>query len=331
MKKSTLLDIRKFEPGQTITGFFAVRKKEIRTKKDGEPYLFLELGNPTGRIPATLWENPENVDQTIQSASLVKIQAKVIEYHDHLQLSLDKVRPVQKSDNVSPHDFVPRSTGDLKEFWNEFDALISSIKENSLKKLALRIFANKTFRKRFEETPGGKLWHHAYIGGLLEHTLNVTKLCDRAAQNYPDEVNRDLLVTAALLHDIGKIESYEMDQGFIEYSDTGRLWGHIVIGAQNVRILIEQLNHDSPFPEELKTTLIHLILSHQGTLEHGSPAPPMTREAFILYYMDELDSKLNAFKHVEERDHQPGHRWSRYVPVMDRFFYLGDEKKPAGF
>jgi len=326
MKKKSNLDIREFEPGQTITGFFAVRKKELRTKKDGDPYLFLELGDKTGRIPATVWETPEKVDQKIKVGSIVKIQGKIVAYQDHLQITVDKARPAAPSDGISPEDLLPACSREASELWKETDALIASIRETPLKRLLEKVFGNKTFRKRFEHAPGGKLWHHAYLGGLLEHTLGVAQLCDRAAQQ-DRELHRDLLIAAALLHDIGKIESYGTD-GFIDYTDVGRLWGHIVIGAQNVRTLIEQMDQKEPFPEEIKKQLIHLLLSHQGALEHGSPVVPMTPEALVLYYMDELDSKLNAFKHVRERDRDSERGWSRYVPVMERFFYFGEKENP---
>jgi len=197
------------------------------------------------------------------------------------------------------------------------------VKDKDLSNLLKRIFENKSFRQKFQEAPGGKLWHHAYLGGLLEHSIQVASLCDNAASDYK-EIDRDLLITGALLHDIGKIEEYRFDEGYIDYSDTGRLHGHISIGAQNVRIAIEKIEKQNGFPAEKKMLLIHLILSHQGELAHGSPVVPLTREALILYYMDEMDSKVNAISHVMERDKEPDRRWSRYVPVMDRFIYLGE-------
>jgi len=134
--------------------------------------------------------------------------------------------------------------------------------------------------------------------------------------------NRDLLLTGALLHDIGKIDEYGYDKGFIDFTDQGRLWGHISIGAQLVRKAVEDIEESSSFSEELKKNIIHLILSHQGEYEHGSPVLPKTLEAIILYYADEMDSKANAFQHIIERDSEPGKRWSKYIRLVDRFLYL---------
>jgi 3'-5' exoribonuclease len=173
------------------------------------------------------------------------------------------------------------------------------------------------------DAPGGKLWHHAYLGGLLEHTIAVVELCRTMAGIYP-MVNRDLLMTGAILHDIGKIEEYGYGRGFIDFTDEGRLWGHISIGAQCVRAAIEELEREDGFPEELKTQVVHLILSHQGELEHGSPVLPQTLEAMILYYADEMDSKANALKHIIERDAKSGRTWSQYINLLDRFIYIGN-------
>ena len=145
-------------------------------------------------------------------------------------------------------------------------------------------------------------------------------MCNR----YPT-ADRDLLLTGAVLHDIGKVEEYSFDMGYIDYSDTGRLWGHISIGAQRIRSFIEEMEQEKGFPEELKKNVIHLILSHQGELEHGSPVLPATLEAIILYYADEMDSKANAIKHIIDRDKAPGKKWSQYIHLLNRFIYLGDE------
>jgi len=138
--------------------------------------------------------------------------------------------------------------------------------------------------------------------------------------------DRDLLITGAILHDIGKIDEYGFDQGFIDFTDEGRLWGHISIGAQRIRTLIEEMEKKEGFSPELKKQLIHLILSHQGELEHGSPVLPATIEAMILYYSDEMDSKANALKHIIQRDSEPGRKWSQYVNLLDRFIYLKDNR-----
>jgi len=315
--------IRELKPGESVTIFFVVRKKELKTKKDKSPYLLLELGDSSGRIPATLWEDVKKTYDAIQVGDIVKVKGTVMTYKDSRQISVEKIRKAQTSDEVDKKEFIQKGKLDIDALTQDLTETIESVKNPFLQHLLKRVFNDPWWSNRFKEAPGGKLWHHAYLGGLLEHTTAVAEICETMARLYPT-ANRDLLLTGALLHDIGKIEEYRYDQGFIEYTDEGRLWGHISIGAQRIRAILEEFEKGEGFPPELKKHLLHLVLSHQGELEHGSPVVPMTLEAMILYYADEADSKANALVHIVERDREPGRRWSKYVPVLDRFIYLGE-------
>ncbi len=317
--------IRELKAGETITSFFVIRKKELKTKKDQTPYLLLDLGDPSGRIPATLWENAQAVYDAVQVGNIVKVKGTIMTYKDAPQISVQKIRKAEPSDNVDTKAFVPQGKLDIDDLTQRLTETIESVKNPFLRHLLDRIFHDPVWLSRFREAPGGKLWHHAYLGGLLEHTLAVVEVCETMTRLYPT-AQRDLLITGALLHDIGKIEEYRYDQGFIEYSDEGRLWGHISIGAQRIRVIVEEFEKGEGFPPELKKHLLHLVLSHQGKLEHGSPVVPMTLEAMILYYADEVDSKANALVHIMERDEEPGRQWSRYTPVLERFIYMGDRE-----
>lgn len=313
--------IRDFKAGDTITGFFAVRKCELKTKKDGTPYLLLGLGDATGRISATLWDNAKTIYETIKSGQIVKVKGSVLTYKDALQLTIDKIREAEPADEVDNRMFLPKGEINIDELKKRLQTYMESIRNEALKRLLRRIFNHAQWAQRFEEAPGGKLWHHAYLGGLLEHTIAVTDVCETMAGLYT-MVDRDLLITGAILHDIGKLDEYGYDEGFIDFTDEGRLWGHISMGAQRIRTVIEKMEKEEGFPVEMKKQLIHLILSHQGKLEHGSPVLPATMEAMILYYADEMDSKANALKHIIERDSEPGRRWSQYINLLDRFIYL---------
>ncbi len=316
--------IREMESGDRVTGFFIVRKKQLKTKKDGSPYLLLALGDSTGRIPTTLWNNVKPVHESVQVGDIVKVRGTVGTYNNALQFSVDRIRKAELSDNIDKKAFVPRGDVDTESLTQRLMETLDSVKNPHLHRLLERIFKKSGWIDRFREAPGGKLWHHAYLGGLLEHTMAVVRVCETMAQLYP-MADRDILISGALLHDIGKLEEYGFDQGFIEYTDEGRLWGHISIGAQRVRAFIEELEEKEPFPSELKKQIIHLVLSHQGELEHGSPVLPQTLEAMILYYADEMDSKANALKHIIERDSEPDRKWSDYVNLLDRFIYLKDD------
>lgn len=323
---NTSKKIRNFETGEKITGFFVLRKKEIKTKRDGAPYLLLGLGDATGRISATLWEDAKSVYDAIQVGDIVKVRGNTLTYNDILQLSVERIRKAEPSDGVESKNFVKKGTKDIEGLSQSLNETIISIKNPHLHKLLNSIFNDSWWLSR-QDAPGGKQWHHAYLGGLLEHTLAVAKICETMSQLYP-MADRDLLIAGALLHDIGKIEEYGFQQGFIDFTDEGRLWGHISIGAQRVREFIEKIEKESDFPQEIKKQLIHLILSHQGQLEHGSPVLPQTLEAMILYYSDEMDSKANALIHIIERDSEPGRQWSQYIQLLNRFIYLKQDNPP---
>ncbi len=317
--------IKDLKPGEQVVDFFVVRRKELRLRRDtNESYLALELGDQSGRISATVWENAEALHAQLTIGQVVKAKGMVVEYAGKPHLKLEKVRAARAEEVEALEAFVPTCPKDLEELWQRLDQLMQAVTNPHLRALLRTFFAESEFRKVFAEAPAGKLWHHNYRGGLLEHTVAVAETCAAAHHRYP-HVDHDLLVTGALLHDLGKIEELKTE-GFIDYSDQGRLIGHIVLGAEMVR---DRLRALPGFPEELAMRLLHLILSHQGKGEYGSPVVPMTVEAIILYYADELDSKANAFARIISRDKEPGRKWSRYVELMDRFLYLGDEPESA--
>lgn len=312
------------KPGDQVRAFYVIRKLELKTKKDGQPYLSLEFGDATGRIPATLWTQANEMYEQLTVGAIARVMGSVSVFNDNLQLSIERIRPSLPDDNVSHIDYIPRKDIDLELLKQQLKKVLDSIEDPDLQKL-IRLVFDHNFIEKYARAPGGKLWHHAYIGGLLEHTLSMIQICEIMAKKY-EKINRDLLITGAVFHDIGKLEEYTYENGFIDFSDEGRLWGHISIGAHWLRQWIEQLEKTSGFPVELKRQLIHLVLSHQGRLEHGSPVTPQTLEAMVLYYADEMDSKANALDHILDRDREPGRKWSKFIPMLDRFVYLGEQE-----
>ncbi|NIA31860.1 MAG: HD domain-containing protein [Actinobacteria bacterium] len=311
--------IRDLKPGQKITEFFMVRSKELRSKKnDNGFYLALELGDASGRIFGSLWDNVEETYKQIKEGEPAKIRAIVIDWKGRPHLSIERARPAKVSDKLNLDDFIPKANENEEKLLEQFYEIIKNVRNEHLSLLLKNVFMNEEIKSQIKKTPAGKLWHHCYEGGLIVHTLAVTKIVENLCKLYP-KLNRDLAVAGALLHDIGKITEYET-KGYIDYSDEGRLHGHIAIGFHYVASKIEDIDD---FPPDLKNQLLHLILTHQGSREHGSPVEPMTREAFILYYADEIDSKLNAFERVYEREHEEGRKWSNFVKLLNRFFYFG--------
>ena len=313
--------ISDFQPGQKLVEFFVLRHKEIRNKRDSsEIYLSLELGDASGRIFGSLWNDAAAMHDALHEGRIVKVRALVIDWNGRNHLSIEKIRAAKNSDHVDIDTFLPRSKESPQVLLEQLSAYIEQVDDPFLKKLLLGVFENDKIILRLQRAPGGKLWHHCYSGGLLEHTLHVVQSCIVLSSNYPS-LNKALLICGAMLHDIGKIVEFSTN-GFFDYSDEGRLHGHISIGFHLVAGWIDAIDG---FPNELKKELLHLILSHQGKREHGSPVEPMTREAFVLNCADELDAKLAAFDRIYEREQEPGKKWSNYVNLLDRFFYFGDK------
>ncbi|HVP37539.1 MAG TPA: HD domain-containing protein [Terriglobales bacterium] len=313
--------IKDLKPGTEVTDFFVLRKKEIKPF-NGQKYLKLELGDSTGRIDAVLFENVEESFAEAETGDIVKVKGMTVTYREGLEIKVEKLRKAKEGEG-DPLDFLPRSETDLGLLYENFLKKTEKIKNPHLKKLLNVILEDEKLTRKLKIAPAAKLWHHSYLGGLLEHTLKVTEICEKAAELY-DLVDKDLLLTGALVHDIGKIFTYSIT-GFVDYTDEGRLLGHIVSGDE---LVYQKIKKIEGFPENLALELRHLILSHQGELEFASPVVPQTLEAIILHYADEMDAKAGAFSGIIKRETlqgKNGKKWSDWIPLIRRYIYLGEE------
>ena len=304
-------DLNTLNKNDKVDHFLLVKRIDLRSTRSGSEFLSTELGDKTTSLNANIWEGFSDLATKGQVGDVVKVAGTLEEYQGSLQIRVSSIRFAKSEENVSPKDFLPKSRRDLKEMQNEFNKRINSNSNKFLKKLLKQIFNDNIF-ERFCTVPAGKAWHHAYIHGLIEHTLEIIKICELMCEFHP-ELNKDLLVAGAMLHDLGKIEELSFDSAF-EYTDKGKLIGHIVIASNLVRDEIKKI---SGFPEELENNLIHLILSHQGKLEHASPVVPKTAEAIALYQADELSAKVNAYKNVIESEIKAGTNWTRYIQLAE--------------
>jgi 3'-5' exoribonuclease len=301
--------------GDAIDHFLLIRKCELRNTKNNKPFLTLELGDKTGSISANIWENFDSFYNNISVGSVIKVEGVIDEYQGTPQIKISNFRLTKDSDNVSPSDFLPESKRDLNEMKIEFYDRIEKIGSPKLKLLIKNIFNEDNFSK-YSKAPAGKAWHHAYLHGLLEHTLEIIKICDLMCNIHP-EINSDLLISGAMLHDFGKIEELSYDSAF-GYTDKGKLLGHIVISAIMVN---EEAKKIENFPDELKNLLIHIILSHQGKLENASPIVPKTLEAITLYHADELSAKVNAYKNALANELKNDSKWTKYLSLVSTELY----------
>jgi len=292
-----------------IDHYLLIRRIEIRSTRSGSDFLLTELGDKTAALNANVWEGFSNIAAKGNVGDVVKVAGTIEEYQGSLQIKVSSIRLSTAADGINPKDFLPRSKRDLEVMKDEFNKRIANNSDKFLKKLLKQIFTGENFEK-FCTAPAGKSWHHAYIHGLIEHTLEIIKICELMCEFHP-ELNKDLIVSGAMLHDLGKIEELSYDSAF-EYTDKGKLIGHIVIASNLVRDEIKKI---SGFPVDLENNLIHLILSHQGKLEHASPVVPKTAEAIALYQADELSAKVNAYKNVVESEIKPGSNWTRFIQL----------------
>ncbi len=309
-------DLIEIKAGEDILHFLVADKVELKKAKSGKPYLNLELRDRSSTIPAKMWDNAEEIFSKINQGTIVKTAGKMEEFNGAPQIIIEKIRPVEAADNVSFEDFLAKSSRDLTEMTDELNGFISSIKNLYLKKLLKSIFTGDNLKK-FQRAPAGKGWHHAYINGLLEHTLEIVKICELMC-SFHKELNRDLLIAGALLHDFGKTEELTYDTVF-DYTDKGKLLGHIVIAAIETEKAIDKIKD---FPEELKEQLLHLILSHQGKLEFASPVEPKTMEAIALYQADELSAKTNAYIYAVLAEKNKGTNWTKYLPLAETSLFI---------
>jgi len=302
--------------GMTVEGLFAVMQAATRPTKSGQPFLTLELRDHTGHIRAVGWEHAHLIDQ-LGTGKVIWLEGTVDEYQGDPQIRLTDLR-VTTGDSP-PEFFVPAGPQDREMLKARLDRVLGEVKTPCLSELLDRIFGDADLLGAYLRAPAAKLRHQAYVGGLAEHSLNMAEHAMHCADFYP-ELNRDLLVTGALLHDIGKIEEYRIDT-VIEFSDVGRMEGHIVLGDRLVRRMADQI---ADFPEDLRMQLSHLILSHQGRLEYASPVTPKSIEAVVLYVLDLLDSRVATWRDIRDRYAGQNRRWSDYDRLDERFWFLGE-------
>jgi 3'-5' exoribonuclease len=312
LKQSELFSLNK---GDAIDHFLLVRKCELRTSKNNKQYLSLELADKSLTVNSNMFESFEEIYTKVKTGDIVKVKGSIEDYQGSPQIKVKSIRPAKFEDDVTPMDFLAKSKRSLEKMKKEFFGRVEKISNQHLRALLKNIFTEDIFEK-YSSVPAGKSWHHSYIHGLLEHTLEIIKICDLMC-DFHSELNRDLLISGAMLHDFGKIEELSFETGF-EYTDKGKLIGHIVIAAIYVE---ENIKLIKDFPDELKNCLIHLILSHQGKLEHASPVVPKTVEAIALYHADELSAKVNAYKNALITELKSDSKWTKFLTLAETDLY----------
>ncbi|TCL62218.1 3'-5' exoribonuclease [Hydrogenispora ethanolica] len=319
------MKIREIVEGVSVSGQFLIVENQMKVAKNGNSYLAMKIGDQTGELAVKVWSADEETFRHLEVGKVIEIQnIQPKLFKDQIQLEWEaknqaayKIVPDGEADYSR---FLPTAPGNLNELWLRLTQYIDSVTESKLRHLLAFFFDDAKFAAHFMKVPAALKRHHAYIGGLLEHTVGVASLCAAAAAYYP-LVNRDILLTGAILHDIGKTKTYKLEKGF-DGTDEGKLIGHLILGVEMVSQAVAQsFGPMDAAAESLKNTLLHLLVSHHGIMEWGSPVEPLTLEACILHHADNMDAQVTKFlKVMRAESNTVG--WSAFDPGLGRSIWM---------
>ena len=313
MKQQFIHDLK---AGDRVDEVFVLADKALLRKKDGNPYLNVAFADKTGSLKGVVWDNVEHIASAADVGDYVHLKGAVSEYRGALQVVVSDIRACDAA-AVDREDFLPVSAFNREAMLERLMAITATMTNPHLKALMNAFWGDAEWIEHFKTAPAAKFMHHAYIGGLLEHTLSMASLADKVAAHYRG-VDRDLLLAGVILHDIGKTREFSYQTG-IDYTSEGRLVSHIAIGLEMVDAKLKSIDG---FPQDLVVLVKHMIISHHGSREFGSPEPPKTIEAVLLNYIDEIDSKVNGIRDFMAAE-DPTATWTSYHKLMGRHFYKG--------
>ncbi len=322
MKKH--VNIKDLTLGQSLTGFYLVKSKRRATTKAGKNYLDVDLQDATGIINAKVWDDADALDEVFQRGEVIKVKAEVEEFRKKLQLKIKQLRAVDDADEFNLDELIPSTEKNVDAMLDYILELVAKVKNGHLKALLDLFFKDEKFIARLKEGAAARNIHHAYRGGLLEHIHSMVRMAVfLTEQIYPD-LDQDLVLTGTLLHDLGKME--ELDSSMeISYTAEGYLLGHLYLSTI---MLDEKLKGLPDFPADLRLHLLHIILSHHGEREWGSPVLPMTPEAMLIHHIDNLDAKLTMVKEAISSDRNMEEAFTEYHGPLQRHFYKGRPGSP---
>jgi 3'-5' exoribonuclease len=312
--------LRDLQPGDRFVGFYVLRNKQLEPFRDPTRgyYLTLILSDRSGQLLGRVWEGAEDVDAEVMQGDVIKLDGEVETYLERIQIRVLRIRPASQGE-YDIRDMLPSSKKDPEEMLNALRTYIDQISNPHLGALVDAFYGNDDFLQLFTQAPAARRIHHAYIHGLLEHTLELLDLADTVLTLYP-QIDSDLLLAGILLHDVGKVREYSWELD-IDYTNEGRLVGHIVMADEMIAEAIRQI---ADFPETLALTLRHMVLSHHGRYEWGSPRRPKTIEAIALHHLENLSAQVNRFALLIEKRPQ-GEEWTKYDRLLRRQLYSGDD------
>ena len=313
--KTKEIYLKDIKQGDKVVSSFLVTEKNMAFSQKGFPYLTVQLKDKSGGIEGKVWDNALDFDRQFKKGDIIFIEGRAASYKNSIQISIIDIKKIAWEE-VEPADYLPAVNGDVNVMFNEMICYIEKVNDKYLRALLNSFFQEEKTISLFKRAPAAKGFHHIYLGGLLEHTLSVVRLLEKVSDHYPD-LNKDMIIAGGILHDIGKIYEFSYDN-IIDYSDEGRLIGHIVMGVEMINKNIAVI---PDFPVQLALELRHIILSHHGEFEFGSPKRPKTLEALVVHYIDDMDAKFNAFHTLLTDSTKPDSDWTSYNRFLERFLY----------
>jgi len=320
--------LRELRQGETFIGFYLVKSKRVKTTKDGAFYIDLDLQDSSGVVNARIWDDAEKYKDEFSRGDIIKIEGVVGEWRDQLQIKIQRLRKAREDDPVNWEELMPKTSKNVDAMLAEIKEILDEISEPNLKNLINQYLQDEEFISRLKKSPAARNIHHSYLGGLLEHIWNMMRIAKFLVTNIYPQLNKDLLLAGVFLHDLGKILELEFTPT-ISYTKEGYLQGHIYLG---LKMLNEKIQKLDSFPSELQLELEHIILSHHGEREWGSPVLPATAEAMLIHHIDNLDAKLAMVCEAIEADLNKDEEFTSWHPVLARHFYkrsFPSDKEPS--
>lgn len=315
--KAKEIYLKDIKQGNKVASSFMVAEKNMAFSIKGAPYLNVRLKDKTGELDGKVWDNAIDFDQQFKKGDIIHIEGRAASYRNSIQISIINIHRIPWEE-IDPVDYLPSVKGDVHAMFNEMMEFVEKVNDKYLRALLNAFFQEEETSSLFQRAPAAKGFHHIYLGGLLEHTLSVVRLLEKVADHY-SVLNKDMLIAGGILHDIGKIYEFSYNN-IIDYTDEGRLIGHIVMGVEMINKKIAAIDD---FPSHLALELRHIILSHHGEFEFGSPKRPKTLEALVVHYIDDLDAKFNAFQTFMADSANADSDWTGYNRFLERFLYKG--------
>ena len=312
--------VRELQDKDAVDAVFLVKEKTVGFGKNGRSFMSLVLGDQTGAIDGRLWDRVEELNREFDAGDVIKIKGLVQLFQNRKQLIIHRIEKTETG-AYSANDFIPVSNKNVDDMFAELLVIVRSMKSDPLRQLTLDVIEDPEIKPMFMQAPAAKTIHHAWRGGLLEHVLSICKILNFLASHY-NFMNRDLLIFGGIFHDIGKVWELSYEDS-VTYTDKGRLLGHMLLACE---LVDKKAGKILGFSDELKDLCKHMILSHHGRLDYGSPKRPKFMEAVLVAMVDDLDSKMNTIQTFIEGERNIGEKWSRYNELFDRYFLLDDLK-----